>query len=259
VFLAEAGRLLSESLDYESILQQVADAAVPTLADWCAVDVVHSRAAGAWPPIVRRVAVACSDLAQLAWAKKLGVDVERDWGSPNGLPQVLRTGAPAFFPDVSDDLIKRAGLSEQEKAIFLRIGLRSAICVPLVARGRTFGAISLAMAESKRRYTTDDLALVMELGRHAAIAIDNARLYADERAARLLAERGDDTERLERAFLLLYSRPPLDEEREQARHYLAQIAGSLSAAGVPAEHVPARAWESLARALFLSSEFIYVN
>ena len=56
-----------------------------------------------------------------------------------------------------DDLIRRAGLSEQEKAIFLRIGLRSAICVPLIARGRTFGAISLAMAESRRRYDADDL------------------------------------------------------------------------------------------------------
>ena len=195
-FLAEAGRLLAESLDYESILQQVADAAVPMLADWCAVDVVHARAASEWPPVVRRVAVAGSDPAKLAWARKLGADVERDWGSPNGLPQVLRTGAPAFFPDVTDDLIRRAGLSEQEKAVFLRIGLRSAICVPLIARGSTFGAISLAMAESRRRYDTDDLALATELARHAAIAIDNARLYADERAARLAAERA--AARLER-------------------------------------------------------------
>jgi PAS domain S-box-containing protein len=189
VFLAEAGRLLAESLDYESILQQVADAAVPTFADWCAVDVVDAEATGEWPPAVRRVAVAGRDPAKLAWARKLGVDVDRDWGSPNGLPQVLRTGVPAFFPDVSDDLIRRAGLSDQEKAVFLRIGLRSAICVPLIARGRTFGAISLAMAESRRRYDTDDLALVTELARHAAVAIDNARLYANERAARVAAER----------------------------------------------------------------------
>jgi PAS domain S-box-containing protein len=188
-FFAEAGRLLSESLDYETILQQVADAAVPTLADWCAVDVVHSQAAGEWPPVVRRVAVAGRDPGKLAWARKLGVEVERDWGSPNGLPQVLRTGVAAFFPDITDDLIRRAGLSEQEKAIFLRIGLRSAICVPLVARDRIFGAISLAMAESHRRYDADDLALAKDLARYAAIAIDNARLYADERAARLAAER----------------------------------------------------------------------
>ena len=189
VFLAEAGRLLAESLDYERILQQVADAAVPTLADWCAVDIVHPQATGDWPPALRRVAVAGRDAAKLAWARKLGAEVDRDWGSPNGLPQVLRTGAPAFFPDVTAELIQRAGLSEQEKLVFLRIGLRSAICAPLIARGRTFGAISLAMAESRRHYDTDDLALVTELARHAAVAIDNARLYADERAARLAAER----------------------------------------------------------------------
>ena len=188
-FLSEAGKLLAESLDYETVLQQVADGAVPTLADWCAVDVVHTRATGEWPPEVRRVAVAGRDAAKLAWARKLGADVERDWSSPNGLPQVLRTGAPAFFPDVTDELIRRAGLSEQEKSVFLRIGLRSAICVPLIARGRTFGAISLAMAESRRRYEREDLALAIELARHAAVAIDNARLYADERAARLAAER----------------------------------------------------------------------
>src|SRR5215211_2649685 len=96
-FLSEAGKLLAESLDYETVLQQVADGAVPTLADWCAVDVVHTRASGEWPPEVRRVAVAGRDAAKLAWARKLGADVERDWSSPNGLPQVLRTGAPAFF------------------------------------------------------------------------------------------------------------------------------------------------------------------
>jgi len=162
---------------------------VPTLADWCAVDVVHSEPGGAWPPVVRRVAVAGRDPNKLAWARKLGVEVERDWASPNGLPQVLRTGVAAFFPEVTRDLIRRAGLSGQEKAIFLRIGLTSAICVPLVARGRTFGAISLGMAESRRRYTTEDLALAKDLASYAAIAIDNARLYADERAARLAAER----------------------------------------------------------------------
>ena len=189
VFLAEAGRLLAESLDYERILQQVADAAVPTLADWCAVDIVELTGAGDWPPPLRRVAVAGRDPAKLAWARRLGSDVDLDWGSPNGLPQVLRTGVPAFFPDVTEELIRRAGLSDKEKSVFLRIGLRSAICVPLIARGRTFGAISLAMAESGRRYDTDDLALVTELARYAAVAIDNARLYANERAARLKAER----------------------------------------------------------------------
>jgi len=188
-FLAKASRLLAESLDYESILQRVADAAVPVLADWCAVDVVHTGPDGAWPPTVRRVAVAGRDPGKLQWARSLGAVAERDWNSPNGLPQVLRTGKSAFFPVLTDSVIRGAQLSEQEKAVFLRIGLRSAICVPLVARGRTIGAISFAMAESRRRYGPADLALAEDLGLYAAIAIDNARLYADERDTRLAAER----------------------------------------------------------------------
>ena len=188
-FLAKASRLLAESLDYENILQRVADAAVPVLADWCAVDVVHTdRGGGAWPPTVRRVAVAGRDPAKLAWARNLGAMAERDWNSPNGLPQVLRTGKSAFFPVLTEDVIRRAQLSDQEKAIFLRIGLHSGICVPLMARGRTIGALSFAMAESRRRYEPADLALAEDLGLYAAIAIDNARLYADERSTRLAAE-----------------------------------------------------------------------
>jgi hypothetical protein len=65
-FLAEAGRLLSESLEYESILQHVADATIPMLADWCAVDVVHPQAGEAWPPQMRRVAVAGRDPGKLS-------------------------------------------------------------------------------------------------------------------------------------------------------------------------------------------------
>ncbi len=219
-FFAEAGRLLAESLDYENILQQVADAAVPTLADWCAVDVVHSEPGGAWPPVVRRVAVAGRDPNKLAWARKLGVEVERDWASPNGLPQVLRTGVAAFFPEITRDLIRRAGLSGQEKAIFLRIGLTSAICVPLIARGRTFGAISLGMAESRRRYTADDLALAKDLASYAAIAIDNARLYANEREARLAAERAAlRVERLQSITAALsYARTPAQVGDVIVRH-----------------------------------------
>jgi PAS domain S-box-containing protein len=236
-FLAEAGRLLAESLDYESILQQVADAAVPTFADWCAVDVIHSQRDGGWPPVVRRVAVAGRDPNKLAWARKLGVEVERDWGSPNGLPQVLRTGLAAFFPEVTEDLIRRAGLSEQEKAIFLRIGLTSAICVPLIARGRTFGAISLGMAESRRRYATDDLALARDLASYAAIAIDNARLYANERDARLAAERAAlRVERLQSVTAALsHARTPAQVGRVIVDHGLDALGASAALVYITSE------------------------
>jgi GAF domain-containing protein len=235
-FLAEAGRLLAESLDYESILQQVADAAVPTFADWCGGCHPLQRDGG-WPPVVRRVAVAGRDPNKLAWARKLGVEVERDWGSPNGLPQVLRTGLAAFFPEITEDLIRRAGLSEQEKAIFLRIGLTSAICVPLVARGRTFGAISLGMAESRRRYNADDLALAKDLASYAAIAIDNARLYANEREARLAAERAAlRIERLQSVTAALsHARTPAQVGRVIVDHGLDALGASYALVYITSE------------------------
>ena len=78
-------------------------------------------------------------------------------------------------------------------------------------------------------------------------------------AARLLAERPEGAARIERAFLLAFGRPPTSEEQQQAEDYLGQARQRLQAAGAPAEQQPARAWESLARVLFMSSEFVYVE
>jgi hypothetical protein len=78
-------------------------------------------------------------------------------------------------------------------------------------------------------------------------------------AARLLAERQEDAGRVERAYLLAFGRPPDAEEQAAAKEYLGRVRDKLAASGVPAEQRAARAWESFARALFLSNEFVYVN
>jgi hypothetical protein len=78
-------------------------------------------------------------------------------------------------------------------------------------------------------------------------------------AERLLAERTDDAGRLERAFLLLYGRPPRDDERDATADYLAKISETLKTAGAASGELPTKAWESLARALLLSNEFVYVD
>ena len=69
-----------------------------------------------------------------------------------------------------------------------RVGLTSAMIVPMIARERSVGAISFAAAESRHRYDERDLALTQELARRAALAVDHAHLYDAERAARLQAE-----------------------------------------------------------------------
>jgi mono/diheme cytochrome c family protein len=78
-------------------------------------------------------------------------------------------------------------------------------------------------------------------------------------AARLLAERPDDPARVERAYLLTFGRPATGEEQAAAKDYLAQVRDKLKAAGVPAGHETAKAWESFVRVLFMSNEFVYAN
>jgi serine phosphatase RsbU (regulator of sigma subunit) len=92
-----------------------------------------------------------------------------------------------MYPEISEEML-RAGVTDPEQLAFAQdLGLRSAMIVPLVARGRSLGAITFASTESGRRFGQADLDLGEDLGRRAAMAIDNARLYEERsRIARTL-------------------------------------------------------------------------
>jgi len=187
-FLAEASRLLSASLDVEPTLAAIARAAVPGLGDWCAVDVVADPDGGAWPPALRRVATAHQDPARVQWAVQLAQAVPIDWDSPNGLPRVLRTGEPEFYPVVTDEMLAAAARSPEHLRMVREVGFSSAIIVPMPAGGRTLGALTLVHADSGRHFDHDDLVMAGSLARRAGVALENARLYAAEQAARAAAE-----------------------------------------------------------------------
>ncbi|HSS81881.1 MAG TPA: GAF domain-containing protein, partial [Gaiellaceae bacterium] len=179
-FLAEASELLASSLDYNHTLRQVAQLSVPGLADWCTVDVVGPNGE------IERLAVAHQDPEKVRWAYELQDRYPPDPDAPTGVPHVLRTGEPEFFPELPQELLDEAiGDDEELRRIIDELGLKSTICVPLVARERTLGAVTLIAAETHPPYTEADLALAVELARRAAVAVDNARLYRE-------AERGAD-------------------------------------------------------------------
>jgi PAS domain S-box-containing protein len=100
---------------------------------------------------------------------------------------VLRTGEPEMLSEITQELMDQSARDEVHRELLGKLKLRSYMIVPLVARGRTLGAISLVAAESNRRYGEPDLALARELARRAALAVDNARLY--EEAQKEIAER----------------------------------------------------------------------
>ena len=181
-FLSEASALLAASLDYETTLATVARLAVPGVADWCAVDVLGDDGE------LRRVATAHADPERVAWAEEIGRRYPPDPAASGGLHEVLRTGRPAFYPEITDEMLVGGARDAEHLELLRAVGFSSVMMVPLSAHGRAFGVITLATAESRRRFESADLALAEELARRAGLAIDNAKLYFEAREANRLKD-----------------------------------------------------------------------
>jgi signal transduction histidine kinase/ActR/RegA family two-component response regulator len=176
-FLAEASKLLAELLDVPSTLQKVAALAVPHFADWCAVDLLDPDGT------LRRVAVVHKDPARVGLAHELYRRYPPDPNAARGVWQVLRTGQSELISEIPDSLLAEAIKDEGLRDIVRLLGLKSYMGVPLTVRGKTLGVLTFIAAESGRRYQPADLQMAEDLGQRAAIAIENARLYSELKAA----------------------------------------------------------------------------
>lgn len=221
-FLADAGGILGESLDYEVTLTRVAQLVVPRIADWCAVDLVQDARTAAGG-VVRRLAVAHEDPAKVAWAQELAARYPDDANAVSGVRHVLRTGRTEFYPEISDEMLVRGAKDAEHLRILREIGFRSVLIVPLVAHERTLGAITLVTAESGRRYDETDVAFAELLASRAAVAIDNARLHRDLHEAR--EELEQQAEELQQTM----------EELELANEELIERVGEAQTARAEAE------------------------
>jgi|GEM_PF-705960 len=173
-FLTEASTVLGSSLEYEEILRNVARLAVPSFADWCAVDVLNDEG------VVQRLAVAHVDPAKV----ELAFDLRRrhpQGRAPSPVAEVLRTGEPLLIPVVTEEELRSSARDGEHLRILRELGLTSAIVTPLLARGQVAGAITFAWGASARRYSEADVALAQDLSARAGVAIDNARMYQRER------------------------------------------------------------------------------
>jgi len=175
--LGDASRVLASTLDYEKTLEAVARLAVGGVADWCAVDLTDSEGK------VRQVVVSHRDEAKIKWAKELNKRYPPNYTGPTGVGHVIRTGQTELYADISDAMLVAAARDADHLAIMRELQIKSALIVPMIARGRTLGALTLISSGSGRRYDEADQALAMELATRAAIAIDNAQLYRSALAA----------------------------------------------------------------------------
>src|SRR5437870_10647475 len=176
-FLAEASTVLASSLDYHTNLMTVAKLAVNRLADWCAVDVVDDNNG------FHRVALVHRDPSRTEWAREFQKKFSANTAAPHGVAHVMRTGKAKIYTDIPDSMLIALAQDTEHFKILQELGLASALVVPLMARGRTLGAITFASENPARRYTDSDLSFAEDLARRAALGIDNARLYSETQKA----------------------------------------------------------------------------
>jgi PAS domain S-box-containing protein len=197
-FLAEASGLLSSSLDYVQTLREIARLSVPRIADWAVVwladDANH----------LELVAIGYSDAELAQWVVALLAHYAAQPNVPVQIASLLPDGRSQFYADFATFL---PSLLEQHdfSALLEAVPLTSLLFVPMTVRGQTLGVLGLAMAESARQFSRDDLALAEELARHAAMAVDNARLYWETNRLNLELEQrvARRTAQLEASNLLL--------------------------------------------------------
>ena len=184
--IADASTLLASSLDYASILPVLARRLVPELADGCSMDVLNEEG------VPRPVALTFSDAAGEEAARELR---ERYPRQTEAIFQTfLRGGRPVLNPRVREEDLRQSITDAEHLRLILRMGLRSSLMVPLVARGRVLGILNLVSARSGRDFDEAALALAKELAFRIALAVDDAgiihRLQGSEERLRLALDAG---------------------------------------------------------------------
>lgn len=181
--MADVGSLLSSSLDFEAVLQQLTTLVVPTIADWCTIDVLDPAGN------VVRLSVHHSDPDKVSLILELERRYPGNTPARGGVASVLRTGQTDWMAAVPDTLLHAAAQDAEHSRLLESLGLMSYLIVPLSARGRILGALSLVYAGSGRSYTPEDVTFVEELAARAALSVDNARLFEEQVQARQHLER----------------------------------------------------------------------
>ena len=169
--LAEAGEALGSSLDTSTTLASVARLAVPLLGDLCIVDLVDEDGQ------IKRVHTALADPSHEGQIRARSAVLSSHAVRTTAQEQVIASGEPVLYEDVPAPIGPEDPASESSAQLMAAVGTRSMMIVPLTARGRTFGALTLVSTGRQRRYTRADLAFAGEIARRGAMAVDNAQLH----------------------------------------------------------------------------------
>jgi signal transduction histidine kinase len=213
--LMEMGTALTASLDYEETLRQAARIAVPTLADFCTIDLVGPN------DMVQRVAVAAQDDGTEEELRRFGRRHPPDVRLPSAIMRAIRGGESILVAEIAPERVLDKVPDPELLRLVQELGARSALTVPLSARGKRLGVVTFVYARSGRHYTPESCQLAEDVARRIAIAIDNARLY----------EEAQESSRAKSNFISVMShefRTPLTAIVGYTDLLFAEVAGALT-------------------------------
>jgi signal transduction histidine kinase len=192
-FLAEAGRLLAESVDQTSTLVALAKVALPTLGAWCVIDILDDD-----DNTIRRLGIFHPDpeKQKLAWKLEATWMPEKD--DPFGGPAMLRHLKTLAITENIEPMLAATVHGAESIEILRRLGIGCLLTVPLIARKKLLGAITFVSAECDATYSPEDVQLAEDLAARAALALDSAQVYE---VAQTLRRSAETANRAKTAFL----------------------------------------------------------
>lgn len=170
-FLAEAGRLLAESVDQASTLLALTKLVLPTLGAWCIVDILDVSGG------IQRLGIYHADPDKQMLARELETKWVPEPDDRFGLSVMLRQ--PRSFTITENVEVELAATARGEETLqtLRQMGIGPLLTVPLVARKKLLGAITFVSAEPGFVYQPEDVQLAEDLAARGALALDNAQVY----------------------------------------------------------------------------------
>lgn len=236
--LLEAGVVLAESLDLATTLGRVARLTVPRIADLCVIDL--SDADGS----IRQMAVASTEESVALELSNMRERQQLDPAGDHPVARVIRSGRAERLAQMADAQLRSFAAGSEHAQFMIDRGYRSALVAPLLARQRTLGALSVLRLGEGSSYEEEDMEVVSELARRAALAIDNARLFSEVRHVE---------QRLAAILANLAEAITLTDEQDRIV-FANQAAADLLGTGTPAELMRATPQEVMDRFLILDEQ-----
>lgn len=180
-FLAAEGRRLGESLDESATLAAMASMSLPSIGDWCIVDILDEG------NTMHRLAIVHPDPTKQGLIHELEGRWSPEPGDLFGAPEMLRGAETKVVAENVDEVLFGATRDPETLRILQALGVGPVLTVPLVIRERLAGAVTF-VGERGRPFTPQDVELAEDLATRSAMALDRARLYGEAIALKRHAE-----------------------------------------------------------------------